>query len=685
MNTKSSARLLVEAFLRDNPESSLGTAARSIYAAHPLEFKNTDHALTFIRQVRGVLGARNRKKTDKSLFTKSAMTKLESELASLPAQKSEYDYDWKPLQIEGSQRVLVLPDIHIPYHDVVALKTALQYGIKYKPTIVLLNGDTIDFYTCSRWETRQELRDLAGEVRATRDVLRVIRSLFPEARIIYKMGNHDERWEAYLRNKAPELIGMEEFKLDSVLQFSQHNIEYVGDGRVIRIGTLNMLHGHEHKGGMITNPVNPARGLFLRTKSLSMCFPAGTTVFSGRGIVGIETVQVGDTVLTRSGAMHRVKRVMSRSAETVVLKGLGHPRLVVTPDHPILTSNAIRNSDETIAGVGEAEWTEASKTAGRYWYSPCSFPSTTIPEIESNHHVGPYRSGFEYKVAISVPLMELVGRWLGDGFCSGGNIVVVDSKDKECELRQLFNNAGLKPFVSYKGSCVVASSCRKALVRWIRKHFGYYAEHKTLPAWAFGMEEEYRNALLKGYLASDGHVPKDNSCDWECTSISRQLAVGIKLLSQSLGYSTTMFMKKSGVCVFRNQEYISKEAWIVKGIKHYKRWSKSIRIEKHLLGRIRNVDHGKREIVYNIEVEEDNSFIADGIIVHNCSHFHQVSQHSERTAEGKIMSCWSTGCLCQLNPRYRPYNNWGHGFATVTLHDGEFEVENKRIIEGKVY
>jgi hypothetical protein len=51
------------------------------------------------------------------------------------------------------------------------------------------------------------------------------------------------------------------------------------------------------------------------------------------------------------------------------------------------------------------------------------------------------------------------------------------------------------------------------------------------------------------------------------------------------------------------------------------------------------------------------------------------------------MACFSIGCLCQLTPKYRPfaYTKWNHGFAIVEIDgDGSFEVNNYRIIKGKV-
>ncbi len=65
--------------------------------------------------------------------------------------------------------------------------------------------------------------------------------------------------------KAPELYGVPEFEAKTILGLPDLNIVWVDGKRPIRIGKLNVIHGHEYSFG-ISNPVNPARGFFLRTK-----------------------------------------------------------------------------------------------------------------------------------------------------------------------------------------------------------------------------------------------------------------------------------------------------------------------------------------------------------------------------------------------------------------------------------
>ena len=65
-----------------------------------------------------------------------------------------------------------------------------------------------------------------------------------------------------------------------------------------------------------------------------------------------------------------------------------------------------------------------------------------------------------------------------------------------------------------------------------------------------------------------------------------------------------------------------------------------------------------------------------------CSHCHSTSQHTAKTIEGKDLTTWSFGCLCDLNPDWNPLgNDWNHGFALVNVEkSGDFEVINRRVL-----
>ena len=68
------------------------------------------------------------------------------------------------------------------------------------------------------------------------------------------------------------------------------------------------------------------------------------------------------------------------------------------------------------------------------------------------------------------------------------------------------------------------------------------------------------------------------------------------------------------------------------------------------------------------------------------AHSHVTQNSMKKSLSGKFYGSWTVGCLCSLSPRYNPQNNWNHGFAIIEREDdGNFEVQNKMIVDGKIF
>lgn len=145
------------------------------------------------------------------------------------------------------EKVLVLSDMHIPYHDRSAVETALSYGDEYSPNIIVLLGDIIDFYKISRYVKNPSKKSISTEINETSKFLTELRCRFPEAKIIYYKGNHECRLDTYLMSQANELYDLLEDLLENKLNLKQLNIEYKTEP--FKIGKLWYMHGHEKPGG----------------------------------------------------------------------------------------------------------------------------------------------------------------------------------------------------------------------------------------------------------------------------------------------------------------------------------------------------------------------------------------------------------------------------------------------------
>jgi predicted phosphodiesterase len=210
-------------------------------------------------RIRAQFGQSGRKR-DRQYATAPRPARQPGHRFAMPASKAE---PWTPHDLGVVGKVGILSDIHVPYHDPIALRAAVDHLAEAEIDALVLNGDTADFYTISRWTKDPRKRDLGGELAQIRELLGWIRQTFPEIPILFKNGNHEERWRAWLWQHAPEISAEPEMGLAAWLHLERHGMQLVEDHRPVMLGKLPVLHGHE-KGKGISSPVNQARGAFLR-------------------------------------------------------------------------------------------------------------------------------------------------------------------------------------------------------------------------------------------------------------------------------------------------------------------------------------------------------------------------------------------------------------------------------------
>lgn len=138
------------------------------------------------------------------------------------------------------QKWLLIPDSHIPYVDTkvfsLMLRAARSAGIKN----VCILGDFIDCYTVSSFgkdPTRKQ--DLQSEIDATNEILDVLDKMFTGEKK-YIAGNHEDRLERYLIEKAPALFNT--VKIERLLKLKERGWQYTPYKRSTRIGKLYVTH-----------------------------------------------------------------------------------------------------------------------------------------------------------------------------------------------------------------------------------------------------------------------------------------------------------------------------------------------------------------------------------------------------------------------------------------------------------
>jgi hypothetical protein len=172
-----------------------------------------------------------------------------------------------------SNKVGVISDLHWPFHALYRddagnvygpYLTALEYLKAQGIGTLVINGDAMDCYNISTHERVESKRDFVWELDIARNMVAHLRRYFGDGvRIIYREGNHEERWQRYIAKNADQLKGMDEVQLPALIRLRDHGIEWVGERSKLTVGKLWIDHGHEWFG---SGGVNPARNYRMKAQ-----------------------------------------------------------------------------------------------------------------------------------------------------------------------------------------------------------------------------------------------------------------------------------------------------------------------------------------------------------------------------------------------------------------------------------
>ncbi len=174
------------------------------------------------------------------------------------------------------------------------------------------------------------------------------------------------------------------------------------------------------------------------------------------------------------------------------------------------------------------------------------------------------------------------------------------------------------------------------------------------------MKREWRQALFDGYLESDGCILSNGK---KTTSISLPLTTGMKILASGLGKasSVTYSMPKRKSCVIEGR-IVNEHGFYSQT---YYNNSRSALISKDgFWGLVRKKLPGRKNIrVYNLEVEDDHSYVAAGIAVHNCQSF-SVAGKREGLAGASGLMFEYIRAVRELRPRWFVWENVPGAFTS---------------------
>lgn len=174
---------------------------------------------------------------------------------------------------EDNSRVLLISDMHIPYHHPDTLDFLKHLKNKYQPTRVICLGDEIDHHALSYHDSDPDLYSAGDELDAAIPVIAELQKIFPVMDIVDS--NHGSMvWRKAKTNGIPkhyiksynEVLGVGEgwkWYFDLTVKLPDGNICYIHHGKVSDVTRLSQqmgmcaIQGHYHNNFKIDYWGNP--------------------------------------------------------------------------------------------------------------------------------------------------------------------------------------------------------------------------------------------------------------------------------------------------------------------------------------------------------------------------------------------------------------------------------------------
>ncbi len=386
----------------------------------------------------------------------------------------------------------------------------------------------------------------------------------------------------------------------------------------------------------------------------SACFHPSQIVLTNAGPKKIREIKIGDMVLTHKGRFRKVTKVYLRESSSLLsvkCHKLPKNTLLITEEHPVL---CYRN--------GEVSWSPAYALE-KGDFVALSYPVDTedvekmkVSDILSNipvdtndlcyyEYSGGKRGVFRHitktvknTVKVDFDLMKLFGYYLSEGCVSDDDCVRFTFSDKESwyayevivTMKEKFGiSARIEHTNNEDRKWISLRFHSTILARFFKKLLGSGYDKKFIDSWILKLPAEKQRGLVVGMLRGDGTVFRNgDKINAKLVMCNENLVYAFWQICMRLGvFGSLIFQKmpKLGKTIPVECKLSSNSEEIINYVYGEQVVaSQSIR-ERHI--RLNNVIFTPVEEiiklnyggpVYNLEVEEDHSYVANMVSVHNC-------------------------------------------------------------------
>lgn len=129
------------------------------------------------------------------------------------------------------KKYIIIPDLQIPYYDVVFAEAMIEYISDVKPHGVIFIGDNIDCLAPATWSTgtaAEFTASLQNELDVWASVAESLRTVY-DGWVGVHMGNHEKRITSYLKKKAPAFSSLRSLELENLMELERYSFERLPD------------------------------------------------------------------------------------------------------------------------------------------------------------------------------------------------------------------------------------------------------------------------------------------------------------------------------------------------------------------------------------------------------------------------------------------------------------------------
>lgn len=377
---------------------------------------------------------------------------------------------------------------------------------------------------------------------------------------------------------------------------------------------------YDTKGEFTANDIQQVKGNALPEADLwtfgSPCFAKGTLIQTNDGLIPIEKIKPDQQVVTIDGSLQKVTQTMVHNAEQIYqLKVEGNLLIQVTGNHPVFA----RKRRERHIGhtFDEPEWIK-------------------VKDLKKGDLIQQYNPKIKMTRRLTDEQAWLLGRYVADGYIVNTKrrhrqnsyfhrVVFCIGKKKVDSFKAHVSNYHLSPSVSNKNESCIKFSIYSEELMDLASEFGRGAANKEIPLWVFGLSLNQRKLFIDGYTSGDGSLVANKTMQ-SVTTISKKLALSFsKLVECTLNRPASVFyVKTADTHVIEGRRVNQQDQYQI----HYRiedngklLWHSKI-YEGNMwkpVKTVKKIELDKAIPVFNLEVENNHTYNANGIICHNCT------------------------------------------------------------------